>query len=314
MRGHWILRLLVGGTLLAIVLFQIEWRDVFAATHPINGHLITGAFLVFGTQALFEGWRFKRLYQPYGLSSLQAVKLFFTSLFFSNFLPGSLGADLFQVQHLNRLTPGVTRPITYVVLLRLSGLVINLSLAILTGILLFQNTQSAFEFTMDTERLVRLFLLAGSVVFIGLIIGYILLRRTMDPKQARHWFHERQREVFDAISALTFPQILVIVVAGILIVGARAVALAIVTQAFGQEVPWTGALLVVSVTTLVAMVPISIGGLGVREASMATMLSLFGLSLSDASAIAVVILLFVWTLSATGGILWIRSRTPTEPR
>ena len=314
MRWKPIVRLLVGCSLLGVILLQIDWESIRRTADHVQWALVLAALLVFTTQAFLEAWRYRCLYAPYGLTTGESIRLFFTSLFFSNFLPGSIGADLFQVQQLNRIRPGITRPVTYVMVLRVSGLLINLLIAIIVGALILAEDAFKVPIKLDPDHTKSVVQYVGIVVVIALFVGTVLIWKRNDWLELVRWMMHKLLEMVEALSELSFTQFLIIGVAGALIVLVRASALLLITDAFGQRVCLAGTLLVSSVTTIVAMVPVSVGGLGVREVSMASMLSILGVTLSDASAIAILVLLFIWTLSAFGGVIWSRSSPTTRLR
>ena len=91
----------------------------------------------------------------------------------------------------------------------------------------------------------------------------------------------------------------------------------VLVESLGHPLSITASLTLVPWVLLVSIIPISIGGWGLREAAMVYMLSLVGVSQEAALAISVQIGILLIITSLPAGLLWLFSRkatpTPTLP-
>ena len=69
------------------------------------------------------------------------------------------------------------------------------------------------------------------------------------------------------------------------------------------SLPWLQMLWVFPVIAMLSTLPISIGGVGVREGSSLVLLGTYGVSKPDAVAASLLCLCVYWLLAAVGGIL-----------
>ena len=84
-----------------------------------------------------------------------------------------------------------------------------------------------------------------------------------------------------------------------------AVALVACILAFGGGVPWRGVLVAYGLTQLAASIPITPGGIGVVEASLAALLVAYGLPMSEALAVTLLYrLVSFWGLAPIGWVTW----------
>ncbi|TMM12693.1 MAG: UPF0104 family protein [Actinobacteria bacterium] len=84
-----------------------------------------------------------------------------------------------------------------------------------------------------------------------------------------------------------------------------AVALVACILAFGGGVPWRGVLVAYGLTQLAASIPITPGGIGVVEASLAALLVAYGMPMSEALAVTLLYrLVSFWGLAPIGWVMW----------
>ena len=87
----------------------------------------------------------------------------------------------------------------------------------------------------------------------------------------------------------------------------------IVAYALGLDIPWIGMFVIIPLATLIMLVPVSINGLGVREAVFVFFFALYGINSEYAIAFAWVALGMVLTQGIIGGIVFmLRRRKPVN--
>jgi uncharacterized protein (TIRG00374 family) len=78
----------------------------------------------------------------------------------------------------------------------------------------------------------------------------------------------------------------------------------LIAAGLGIPLSGSGALLAIPMSNLVASLPISIGGWGVREASTALILGMLGVSYNNAVTISIVLGASIFVSALPGGVLW----------
>jgi uncharacterized membrane protein YbhN (UPF0104 family) len=78
-----------------------------------------------------------------------------------------------------------------------------------------------------------------------------------------------------------------------------------IARAMHAPVDFSQAVIVIPPVMLIAAVPISVGGWGVREGVMVVAFSLIGLPQVDGFAISVMLGILLFLVGVIGGVLWI---------
>jgi uncharacterized membrane protein YbhN (UPF0104 family) len=120
------------------------------------------------------------------------------------------------------------------------------------------------------------------------------------------------RVFFQVVRSFSIIQHVSLGVLGIFVILARAASFFILVKAFGFSINSIDVILVVTVTAVAVLLPISFAGLGVRELSATAMLIAFGISPPEAVAISLVSRCFIWILSLTGGAWFILNKAITK--
>ena len=100
----------------------------------------------------------------------------------------------------------------------------------------------------------------------------------------------------------SFLQLLVVSVGGHLL---ACLAVWLTARAFDIDMPVLGTSMVTPMILLVASLPISISGWGVREGGMIVGLGMLGVSSADAALVSVVFGLISVLLGIVGGLVWV---------
>ena len=90
--------------------------------------------------------------------------------------------------------------------------------------------------------------------------------------------------------------------------GVSLFALSLAAKAIGVDLSWAVLAVCIPLTLLVALAPISINGLGVREGVLVWLLAHAGISTTHAGAISLLIDLQMIPFAVVGAVLWMRRR------
>lgn len=282
------------------------WHSLESADVPL---LIVG-FILYSAQGIFESGRLWIAFSEYGIGLKASARLFIVGVFFSNFMPGTIGADIYQVQQMHLIRPGLLRPVSLSLYLRLSGLAINLVMAIIALFLGSISWDASFQFPSSGifPPIWIFFVIAGlSLALVALLLT------PWGRRLVRYLFGKSRnivREIVTASTSLTKMQHLMIVVLGVFVILSRVTSLIVLVWALGASISFLNVLVAVTATTLVLLVPISFAGLGITEISMAALLVASGLPPTAAVAIPLIIRCFTWILSLAGGGVFVLIRSP----
>jgi glycosyltransferase 2 family protein len=296
-------RLLGSGMLLAFLAWRLDWRQVAASFGHLNVALWLLAVAVYiAIQVVSSGrWRMLGRVQGYDGPLGAFVAYYFIGMFFNLVLPTSVGGDVVRVWYLaNRDGTGPRQgrrmaALVCVLAERINGVLVLVALACVAA--LFSPTPLPAW-------------ISGSVAAIGCAaVGGVLALPLLDRlfKQYPHFgeqprlLHLRRllsgalayRAHLGMVSAVTALS-LVVQVGNIVVVW-------LIGEALGLAIPpWYYGVLV-PLVTLLTLLPISVNGMGLREAGTALLLA--PLSIGEADAVTLSFLTFaVYTAASLVGV------------
>lgn len=225
-------------------------------------------------------WRLL-LHERFGLGKL--FSLYFIGSFFNHLLPGMIGGDAVKAYYLYRDTGKGSSAVASVFMDRYIGF----TALILVGLIAFPFGFSYFKgsYIEWILPLIALLFIAGSFIVFGLRIGRSL--KFLSGFYDYFAVYKEKKEVI----VKTF--LLSVVIQTIVIFGVY-----VLSRGLGVNVPLLPLFIFVPVISTIATVPISISGLGVREASFVLLFGFLGISPAQATAVS-----FAWFLSVATGSL-----------
>lgn len=297
-----LLKLLVSAGLIGYLLSKIGIENAIDKALSIPSGNLFGALLFFLLQAVLSGIRWRSVVIALGayLTTRRAIVITFISLFFNQFLPASVGADLSRIWQVRRA--GLTLPtaMTSVILERIANflcviLMTLFAMPLWTKHLYGEAAQSAF---ITTGVLAAL--------FVVLITHLDRLPEGWRRWQAFRWLTSLAR---DSRSLFLHP-----VYAGVVITTAIAGQFALATatlllsNGLGLNLTILDCLIIMPAVSLVSSLPISVAGWGVRELAMISALGMLGVPAESAFAVSIVMAMVGLVLALPGGIFWISLR------
>jgi uncharacterized membrane protein YbhN (UPF0104 family) len=287
--------------LLTLVAWQTNWTEVVSAFAGLRLELWLASICTLLATQLVSAWRWQALARPFGFERTvgQLARYYFIGMYFNLMLPTSVGGDVVRAWYLDGGSGRRAAAFVTVVLDRLSGLVVLLSLACV-GVML-----SPLELPAWIVWFV--WLTAGCAVFT--ICGVPWLSRMRNPI-ARPLTKMRQ-----ALKALSAPRLLVgSTVLSLAVQAGNVVLVWLIGKSINADVPAEYYWIMVPMVSLLAMLPISINGMGVREG--ATALFLAHLQVPDGTAKTLALLWFAafGAASLLGGLVYLFGKLPRPVR
>jgi uncharacterized protein (TIRG00374 family) len=303
-----ILRLVVSVGIIAYLLAKLDLAQIVRHLKDLQPlPLGLAAAMIFG-MILLNSVRWRVILAARGVT-LPLTRLLYYNLmgiFFSSFLPTSVGGDFARMIAVSNETGQRADAFASVVVERLLGFFVLLPVGL---------ASVPFVAGQLTEwRLIATVGALTAVVFLG---AYVVLLRPvarrllglLDPllgMLGRFRVRDRLEKAYEAI--VSYRNHEGAICAGLAIsVASRLswiVGCYLVARAFSLDLTFAALLLVIPVVELVRMIPISISGIGVREAAFVTMLRQFGVQDSLAFAFAVVVYVIFFLFALLGGVLY----------
>ena len=229
------------------------------------------------------------------LSFFAATRLYLTGTVLNNVLPTAIGGDLYRVYFLSRESDsGFRRSLASVLIERATGY---------AGLLALSAPAAAFYFWGAVPGLA-----VTSALLAGCAVAYLVLRRRRadpQPDGGETWTWRWAR--LPATSNLYSVAALSVVQQALWVSTA-----AIFGLAYGVSIPWSYWVLTVTALTLLTMLPVSVGGLGLREVGYAAVLAPVGVDATKAAAIGLAMGLGPSLVSLVGLVAFVVSGFPRQ--
>ncbi len=297
-RSLWV-RLVVTAGLLALVATQVDWEKAWHRVEKGSWAWFAAAALLFATAQVFGAFRWHLLVVAAGIAARwpESCRAYAIGLFFNNFLPTSIGGDAARALVIGRPTGRLPRAFTSVVLDRTTSF---LCLLAVSWIMLATNPGP-----------VPGSLIAGLAAATGAVTAAVTLLLLMGLRSRGRlvsWLPEGVRRFGrDAREALRVSMASRRLLAGATGLGLVVQVFAIlsfwaVARSVGLHLPLSLMGVAASLILLIALMPISIAGFGVREGGMVLVLGAAGVSATDATVISLTGVVAVMLATLPGGI------------
>jgi len=272
---------------------------------------IAGAFFCIVLWLVFMTIRWKVLLNGYNyqVSFGRLISFYLMGMFFNNFLPTSIGGDVFRIYKIVEETGDRTTGFASVIIERMLGIAATLILAVLALFMISQQFHStrlmyisvillllimAFFFIMVRNRPFKLFLR----IFEKLSF-FRIGERFNKLFEAIHYFKKRRRILVYVLLYSILSQVSVVFMNYFLV------------KTFSLNVDLSFLFVVVPVTFLLTILP-SINGVGVRDFGFVSLLSRVGVTNAAALSLSFMNLIMPMLISVIGAVLFITEKRKTN--
>jgi uncharacterized membrane protein YbhN (UPF0104 family) len=286
-----VIRLFVTVVLLVYLFKSLSWQTILVALihmHPSN----IGVGLIVGSSGIVLSayqWRVLLRAQHIHFDLADLIKLYMIGITVSHFLPTGFGGDAFKCFYVGRKSHNGVGATTATIMCRVTGFASMIILVIPVMIVLHQ----WFPFLLTLAFM--LFCLLGCTTIMGILLFTLLLPTFSKNRWARHRFFTRLANVGTALhkSAL-MPR----PICGALLYGAVFWLVAILNcyvyaNALGIHEQLAFYFLAVPLAAIIASLPLSLNGFGLREGAF-----VYILSFVHVPSAAALLLVFVLDLQA----------------
>ena len=299
--------------LVAALVWSIDWPQFIALRGKFDGGLVALATLLAGLAFPLQAWRWWLLLRAQGLTlSLPWAHLAtWIGNFYNAFLLGGLGGDAVRAFALCRDAP--TRRaagLAATFLDRVMGLIVLLSLAALTLLLKLDAVARHAE--------LRLLLALCAALSVAGVVGFVFLCRQPPPWLARRLGPTRTATLADILARAHSTPLALALASSYAIWLLDFLSVWLLARSLGLPLPFIEVSLAMSVAYAATVLPVSVGGHGIREGALLAMLALLGLLPDDVSRqLALLLAVLVWATSVfwslVGGAVLLLTRRSVPP-
>jgi uncharacterized protein (TIRG00374 family) len=321
MRTSYILiaKLVVTVAILAAIAWKLDFQTIGHAFSALAPAAVVAALLVIALQAAFTGIRLAVIVATFGhhIPAPHAVRIAIEGIFFGQTFVSFLGSDALRIWRVRKSGLDLEQAGAAVALDRVLGIIINHALLLISLPWLLSR--------IDNEP-VRLILIALAFAGIAGTIAVLLLGYFRDgiiTAAARITGIRAGRIAAVAAQAITagrhllHPDPRLLLASAISLLSALCNGLVFFVLLLGWNVDATTALLaalLVPAVLEIAMLPISIGGWGIREGAAVVAFGTLGIPSAVAFGSSVLFALLTLFLGLFGGVSWLLARKPPSPK
>lgn len=310
-----LVKILISGGLLALLLSRVELPELWAFIRQATPMWLLVAVGLHFANIAVSTWRWRLLLsaQRISVSASSLFRSYLVASFFNNFLPSNIGGDVVRIGDTSRPAGSKTLATTIVLTDRGIGFM-GLVLLAAVGATLTAGTAGGGALPI-WPPLLWLCLAAAAAISMPALLAPAGVGRLLRPLRAFHpeWVGERITRITDALARFRAePAALASCFAGALIVQLMLVAFyGAVVRSMGVPISFAHLTVLVPVSVVVQMVPISVNGFGVREATFGFYFTRLGLPLESALAVSFLGAGLMLLCSFSGaGVYVLRPRTP----
>lgn len=312
-RGAWLwaIKGLVSVGLLYLLFSRVDVGRVWAVTRSASWRWLAAALGLYLLMILISAWRWRLLLraQDIAVQTGTLVRSYLVATFFNNFLPSNIGGDVIRVRDTAAAAGSKTLATTVVLMDRGIGL---LGLVFVAAVGASLTARASVTLGPGGPALLWLACLIGVGVAVPILLWPQHVTRLLHPLKAIHqdWVEERLARLVEAIAR--FRQAPGALALGLLgAVGVQAVLVAFyaaIAYALQVPIPVTHLAILVPLSFVVQMAPVSVNGFGVREATFGVYFTRLGLPLESALAVSLVGAVLVMVFSLSGAVAFLPQR------
>ncbi len=301
------LKLLVTFSALAIVAAYVDIEQVLSLMHGQNALAVGFAGIAVLVQIGLGSLRWRAVLAASAhqnaarISPIVAFRLFYASIFFNSFLPGTFGGDVVRRSSTRALGVTTGASVHSVVLDRIITLAVLFAMAVPALPLVWGGIGLGWS---------------GTAIFVGVglvvlaLAGYLMLSKFGRFSSAMHYVERVIISFFVASkNLLSSPgELLIALPLAYAAHAAYCIAAFLLARSLHIEMSILDALTLFPLVLLFSSVPISIGGWGVREFGAIGLLGLISVSSQQAVAISLQFGVVSLLMSLPGAIFWLGTR------
>ncbi|OIO86616.1 MAG: hypothetical protein COW32_05500 [Candidatus Aquicultor secundus] len=292
------IKIAVSVALIATLLYKSDTHKyIELIQHSSPVYLLIALLLtVFSIIVSAYKWQLLTIAQGFAVPLRSLVSSYFVGLFFNNFMPTSIGGDVVRVYDLRKITKDGPTAAASVVAERVLAS-FTLGLIVLCGV--------AFSSGYLT-RYLPLIIAFVAVCMASLIVVLYAHKFGAVLERFESAFVKKLKNMAESMrSSVEHKPTLLKVLIYSLIFQLMVVLINIfILKALGLNVPAAFVLLSIPIISAITMLPVSLNGLGVREATYVYFFSQVGLSTEESIAVSIYFFLIVTLVSLIGGVIF----------
>ena len=313
----WVLKIVVSAGLLYVLLARVDLQRLWLVARTASLGWLLVSLLVYLASVLVSAWRWRLLLhaQHIDLPFSFVTNSFLVATFFNNFLPSNIGGDVVRIRDTARPAGSKTLAATIVLLDRGLGLLGLVFVAAVGASIAASHSETLGPVGPGVLWLI----LAGGVAAgAPLVLMPQSVRVLLGPLKRLHqeWVGEKIERLITALGKFrAAPGALFRCFLGAIVVQGTIVAFyAAVARALMIPIPLAHLAMLVPLSFIVQMLPVSVNGFGIREATFSFYFTQLHLPLESALALSFIGAVLIMVFSISGAVVYLVRRSHEDPR
>ena len=300
-------KIIVSVSLLGLLLGRTDVSRLWMFMRGASLAWLGAALLLYLVMVLISAWRWRVLLdaQHVAVPRSRLFNSYLVATFFNNFLPSNIGGDVIRIHDTAAAAGSKTLATTVVLMDRGIGL---LGLVLVAAIGATSAPPDGGAMPLLAPALWLSFV-GGLLVVVPLVLMPHGVARLLSPLRRIHqeWVSERITRLTSALDRFgRAPRAMLWGFCGAVVVQAVLVAFyAAIVRSMGISVSWWHLAVIVPVSFIVQMAPVSVNGFGIREAVFSYYFSRLGLSIESAMAVSFTGAVLIMVFSLSGAVAYV---------
>lgn len=310
----WVVKGLISGGLLYVLFSRIDIARLWATARTASWSWLATALGLYLLMVMISAWRWGLLLRAQHVVARMTalVRSYLVATFFNNFLPSNIGGDVIRIRDTAAAAGSKTLAATVVLVDRGIGL---LGLVFVAAVGASLTARAADTLGPWGVALLWAGCVAGVAIAVPIIMWPERVGRLLHPLKSLHqeWVEERISRLVMALGKFrSAPGALGLGLLGAVVVQAVLVAFyAAIAYALNVPIPLAHLAILVPLSFVVQMAPVSVNGFGVREATFGVYFTRLGLPLESALAVSLIGAALMMIFSLTGAVAYLTTPKST---
>lgn len=302
-----LLKISVSALLILIILSRVDYHKIIATIGNVDIPLLifTNIIFIFANVILCP-LKIKLLLRSdgYHIPLREVISIYWVGMFFNRFLPGGIGGDMVKVASLARLAKDTDKAVSSVFMERLSGVLAIVPITLLSMALYYK--ELPFSLKIDVSLFVFAVLLLTVVLFSKRIMGVIIsLLEGLRFKGSERFMYKIRGSYLSFYNYKNHGSVLLqVLILALLFYLLTITGMWLLALSINFNAPIHYFFIFLPIIFIIETIPISIGGIGVRESAYVYFFSMAGFSPSLALSLSFLHFFLGTVNSSFGGIIF----------
>lgn len=299
------MKFIVTLSLFAIIFWQSEYEDFLSVVTQSDPHMILWVFVGMILCVVISAYKWKIILSIHGISQpfRKLNSIFFTALFFNNFLPSNIGGDAYRMYSISTAQNNVSGAVASVIVDRIIGFWALIVLSFLGAVWQYYKHGPAPEWIvpvlilLGAGSLSPLLLLTRMKSLFNKIINRVsvLKKLAIISELYRDYRNNRLKTFYVVLISFGFHVFTLCW-------------MFLLSHAVGESIGINKIVIGLTLSNLAALIPVSLNGLGLLDGSYIFIMVELGMPFNEALMMMMIIRVLLVVLSLFGGVFYLFNR------